>query len=100
MDSFLFALGAVAPIILTVVIGYALKSIGLMNASFARDANKLVFRIFMPVMLFLNIYRIEDLSGMDFGYIGFVLIALIVIFLCSIPAVIAVSRKKDRRGGP
>ena len=98
MDSFLFALGAVAPIILTVVIGYALKSIGLMNASFARDANKLVFRIFMPVMLFLNIYRIEDLSGMDFGYIGFVLIALIVIFLCSIPAVIAVSRKKDRRG--
>ena len=55
MDSLIFAINAVAPIILVVAIGYLLKKKGFMNAEFARAANKLVFRIFLPSMLFLNI---------------------------------------------
>ncbi|MBQ8358262.1 MAG: AEC family transporter [Clostridia bacterium] len=98
MDSLLFALGAVAPIILMVVFGYFLKRIGWIQGDFAKDANKLVFRVFMPVMLFLNIYRIEDLSGMDFGYIGFVVVALLAVFLLSIPATVIAARRKNRRG--
>ena len=65
MDSFIFSVCAVAPIVLTVLIGYFLKSIGMMKEQFAKDANKLVFRVFMPVMLFLNIYKIKDLSGFN-----------------------------------
>ena len=55
MDSFIFALSAIAPIVLTVLIGYFLKRIGWMNESFSKAANKLVFRVFMPVMLFVKI---------------------------------------------
>ena len=98
MDSLLFSLGAVAPIIAMVLIGYFLKQIGWMDARFAKDANRLVFRVFMPVMLFLNIYKIEDVGGMDFGYIWYVVAALLIIFLVSIPAVLAVSRTKNRCG--
>lgn len=98
MDSFVFSVSAVAPIVLTVLIGYFLKSIGMMKEQFAKDANKLVFRVFMPVMLFLNIYKIKDLSGFDFGFIGYVLLALLIIFFVSIPAVIAVTKDKGRRG--
>ena len=98
MDSLLFSLGAVAPIILMVVIGYMLKQIGWMDARFAKDANRLVFRVFMPVMLFLNIYKIDNMDGMEFGYIWYVVIVLLLVFLISIPAVLAVARKKDRCG--
>lgn len=98
MDSFLFSVGAVAPIVLMVIIGYFLKMIGWMDERFAKDANKLVFRAFMPIMLFLNIYRIEDLSGIDFGFIGFVLIILLAVFFLSIPASAVVTKNKDRRG--
>jgi len=98
MDSLLFSLGAVAPIIVMVLLGYFLKQIGWMNARFAKDANRLVFRVFMPVMLFLNIYKIEDVGGMDFGYIWYVVAVLMIVFLASIPAVLAVARKKDRCG--
>lgn len=98
MDSLLFSLGAVAPIIFMVLIGYFLKQIGWMDATFAKNANRLVFRVFMPVMLFLNIYRIEDVGSMEFGYIWYVVAMLILIFLVSIPAVLAVARKKDRCG--
>ena len=61
MDSFLFALNAVLPIIIMVVIGYFLKRIGFLNAEFAKMGNKLVFRVLLPAMLFLNVYKMESL---------------------------------------
>lgn len=98
MESFVFALSAVAPIILAVVVGYFFKKIGMMDESFSKKANKLVFRAFMPVMLFVNIYKIDDLSNVDFGFIGFALIALLVIFGVSVPACMWIAGKKDRVG--
>ncbi|MBE6556085.1 MAG: AEC family transporter [Ruminococcaceae bacterium] len=98
MDSLIFALGAVAPIVFMVIIGYLLKKLDWMDARFARKANKLVFTAFMPVMLFLNIYRIEDLAGVNWSFILYVVIALLLIFFVSIPFSIMVASKKNRRG--
>lgn len=97
MDSLIFALSAVAPIVLTVIVGYFFKKIGMMDESFAKKANKLVFRAFMPVMLFVNIYKMS-LSDVDLGFIGYCLIALFVIFGLSIPACMLIAGKKDRVG--
>ena len=55
MDSFLFALGAIAPIILMTAIGYFLKKAGFITENLAKALNKLVFRVFLPTMLFLNV---------------------------------------------
>ena len=98
MDSLIFALSAVAPIILTVIIGYFLKKIKMMDEPFSKKANKLVFRVFMPVMLFVNIYKISDLSSVDFGFIGYALISLFIIFAISIPFCIMIAGKRDRIG--
>ncbi len=98
MESLIFALNAVAPIVLAVVVGYVLKSIGMMDEKFSKMANKLVFRVFMPVMLFVNIYKISDLSEIDLGFIGFSMIALAVIFAVALPACIIMTKKNDRRG--
>ena len=98
MDSFLFALGAVAPIVLMVLVGYFLKSIGWMNARFAKEANKLVFRVFMPVMLFLNIYRIKSFAEFEIDFILYVVLALLLIFALFTPLVKLVSKEKNRHG--
>ena len=98
MDSLIFATGAVAPIIAMVTIGYVLKRIGFMTAEFAKAANKLVFRLFLPVMLFLNIYNIEDLATMDFGYVVYVLLAVLVIFLVTLPLTRLVTKGSAQRG--
>lgn len=97
MDSFIFALSAVAPIVLAVIVGYFFKKIGMMDEDFAKKANKLVFRAFMPVMLFVNIYKMS-LSDVDLGFIGYCLIALFIIFALSIPACMMIAGKKDRVG--
>ena len=97
MDSLIFALSAVAPIVLTVVVGYFFKKIGMMDEDFAKKANKLVFRAFMPVMLFVNIYKMK-ISDIDLGFIGFCLISLFVVFGLAVPASMIIAGKKDRVG--
>ena len=98
MDSLIFAINAVAPIILMVVIGYLLKKKGFMSADFARAANKLVFRIFLPSMLFLNVYKIGDIGEVKLGYIFYVVAVLIALFAVALPLVIVTTKHSDRRG--
>ena len=92
MDSFIFALNSVAPIIIMVAIGYVLKKTGILPVNIAGAANKLVFRVFLPCMLFLNVYNIESFDGVHLGYVIYALIALVGIFLVSIPLVMIVTK--------
>jgi len=98
MNSFLFAVNAVTPILLTVAVGYLLKRLQLMNATFTKAANRLVFHVFLPAMLFLNIYRIEDLGDMEPFFILYGVLALLTIFLAAIPLSIIATKKDERRG--
>ena len=98
MGSFVFALNAVLPIILTVAIGYFLKRIGLITTELARGGNKLVFRVFLPALLFLNVYEISDLKSVGFGYIIYAVLAVLLIFAIALPLVILLTKDNPRRG--
>ena len=99
-NAFTFALNATLPIVLTVAIGYMLKRIGLMSLDFAKMANKLVFRIFLPVMLFMNVYGIDlnKMSSMSFGYVFYGIGGVLLVFALGIPIAIMVTARGDRRG--
>lgn len=98
MDSLIFALEAVLPIVIMVALGYGIKRIGLVKADFAKIVNKLVFRIFLPVMLFLNVYKMEGIGSLSPTYIFYGAIAVVALFALSIPAVMAITKRGDRRG--
>ncbi len=98
IESFLFAFNSIAPIVFMVVIGYILKRIGFMSGEFSKMANKLVFRLFLPVMLFKNIYGIDSISSVRIGYIIYAAAAIIILFLIAIPTVIFLTKKKTCRG--
>lgn len=97
MDSFLFAVNAVLPIILMVALGYLLRRLGFINADFAKRGNKLVFRVFLPVMLFLNVYNID--ASMDIGitYIGYAVIATFIFYFLAILLSGFSTKEKNRR---
>ena len=69
MSDIVFAINATAPIVLMVAIGYFLKKTGMLDAVVGRTLNKLVFRVFLPAMLFLNVYKIESFSDIDFSFV-------------------------------
>lgn len=98
MESFVFALNAVAPIIIIVALGYFLKKTGWMELDFAKKINKLVFHVFLPAMLFLNVYKIESTSGLALGYIFYAVVGVLIVFAVSLPLVMAVTKNADRRG--
>ena len=56
MESFVFAVNAVLPIVAMAALGYLLKRKGIVGKDFAKTGNRLVFKIFLPVMLFTNVY--------------------------------------------
>ena len=98
MQSLIFALNAVLPIIMMVVLGYFFKKVGIVKQDNAKILNKLVFRVFLPVMLFLNVYNIQMVSGIEYGYVLYAVVAVVMIFLISIPIIIAVTQNNEHRG--
>lgn len=95
-DNLIFSLNATLPIFLMMVVGWCLKKLLFLDEHSNNALNKLVFRIFLPALLFL------DLSKQDFGSIWdtkFVLYCFIVTVL-SIGIAFALSlfdkNKRDR----
>lgn len=97
MSDLLFAVNAVLPIILMISVGYALKRIGILEDETAKKLNTLVFRVFLPVMLFLNIYKIEDLGAIDLSFVLYAIGMTLLLFLIGIPVVHVMFRDNAQR---
>jgi len=98
MNSFIFALNAVLPIVLTVALGYILKKLGLMTAEFSKTANRLVFKVLLPAMLFLNVYKTEAAKNIELTYIIYVFVCVLIFFALAFPMVTLCTRQRQRRG--
>ena len=98
MTDLIFAINATAPIVLMVVVGYFLKRLGMLDGNVARVLNKLVFRVFLPAMLFLNMYKIESLADVDFGFVWYTVIATVVLFCAAFGAVLLFTNENPKRG--
>ncbi len=81
-----------------VVCGFFIKKIGILSIETSKIINKIVFRLLLPCSLFLNVYSIEDLGSIDFGYILFAMIATVLIFFIFIPLSKIVSKENPLRG--
>ena len=97
LDSLNFSLNAVLPIFLMVIIGFLLKKIGLIDMAFVKKTNKIVFLIFIPALLFYNIYKLDDISDIRYGYVIYSAVALVAIMLIGLPLVIISTKRNDRR---
>lgn len=98
MESFIFAVNATLPIVLTVLLGYFIKKIGLLKPDAAKVINNIVFRVLLPAMLFLNIYNIANIGDISLTYVWYGIGVTILIFLIFLPIVNAVIKQKNQRG--
>ena len=98
IDDLLYTVNAVMPIILMVAIGYLMKKSGILNDGAVACMNKLVFNLLLPIMLFVNVYKFEDINDVDLAYILFVAAVVVVLAIAAVPLSYAVT--KDRRRIP
>ena len=86
MGSFVVCINAVLPIFLLMAAGYAARCFHLLDRADVEKINRIVFRAFMPVMVFYNIYCSELSSAMRgslLGFRGVELVSLLGVFASS-----------------
>ena len=98
MEILTTALEAVLPIVLLILLGYFLRSKGLFAESFLVTGNKLVFRVCLPVMLFVNVYRIESFEQIPWDIILYCVVVVLVIFALGLLTALVVTPIPQRRG--
>lgn len=80
MDSLLFSLRATVPVFLLIVLGGLFRKAGLLDKAFCQTCDRLVFRVFLPVMLFCDMAATDLRANFDGAYLLFCAGATTVIF--------------------
>jgi malate permease and related proteins len=80
METFIFAINAIFPIVLLIGLGYMLKKIEFYDDYFLNTLNKYVFRVGLPILLFYNVYNIPSLNDIDWIIILFSVFGLLAVF--------------------
>ena len=98
MENFIFSFNVLLPIIIEIAIGFMLKTIKIIDPHTAKGANKIVFKLFLPAMLFNNLYTAEISNAFNPRLIIFALIAvcITVALLCLVIPVF--EKDKTKRG--
>ncbi len=94
----LTAVNAVVPIVLLILLGYFLRQKGFLNEGFTKIGNKLVFHVFLPVMLFVNVYTIESFSAIAWDVVVFTVGMLFTLFFVGILLASLTTKKQNRKG--
>ena len=97
MDSFIFAINAVLPILLLVSLGYFLKRIKLLSDEFLAKGNKFCFYVALPALLFKNIYD-SSFTNIDWKLIIFAVVAILSVFTIGLILVILFCKDRSKKG--
>ena len=92
------AFNAVIPIVLMILLGYLLHRSGAMNDNFVKSGNRLGFNLFLPAMLFVNVYSIESVDVIRWDVVLYCIPMILVIFLLCIATLGITTRVPERRG--
>lgn len=95
---FLTAVNAVVPILLLILLGYLLRQIGFLSDSFSKTGNELVFKVCLPVMLFVNIYNIAGFSAIDWTVVLYAMGALVLLILIGVIVALTATKVPERKG--
>lgn len=80
MENFIVCLNAVLPLFIILTIGYLSRCAGLVDNNDVIKMNKLAFRVFMPVLMFYNVYTSDIFSSIRLGLIIYSVVTVLVMF--------------------
>lgn len=95
LETFLYALNAVVPLVLTIFLGYFLRRIGFFSDTFLKIGYRFSFYVALPCMLFCNVYSIKSFREIDLSTVVYAV--LVVVALFSVGALVSLLFIKDRR---
>ena len=94
MGDLIFSLSVVLPLILLMMVGYFLQKIKIFTSEFSVKCNKVCFEVFLPCLVFYNVYTNGMGNKEEMNTLAYCLVAslvLIAILLSTVPFIV-----KDR----
>lgn len=98
MSAFHVCLNAVLPIFIMMALGFFARRLGAIKREDVPKLNKLVFRWFMPVMLFYNIYTSELSRAVQPRLLAFSALCVLCAYGLSLGYVLLTEKDKSKRG--
>lgn len=92
------AVNAVLPIVLLILLGYILKRKNFISENFVIMGNKLVFKVLLPCMLFINVYDIESFSVIHWDIVIYAVVMVVIIFGLGLITAVLTTDVAKRRG--
>lgn len=80
-ESFLVALRVVIPMAILMCVGAVIRRAGVIDRPDMRKMDRVTFKLFMPILLFKNIYDTSLGEGMEGGEVAFAVAGLVLVFL-------------------
>ena len=78
MENLIFSLNATVPVFLLMLVGLFLNKIGWIDEVFASRMNKFVFRVALPVKVFLDLGTVDFSKVWNLKFVGFCFIATLL----------------------
>ncbi|WP_195251246.1 AEC family transporter [Romboutsia sp. 1001713B170207_170306_H8] len=81
MNNLILSFNVVSPLFLVMSLGYYLKHIKLLDLKTLNSMNTICFKVFLPLLLFYNVYKSDIKSSFNLNLILFSVISVIILFL-------------------
>lgn len=98
MDTIIFAINAILPIILVIGLGYILGRTKIFDKHFINVGDRFVFLVALPLLLFTNIYQIDSIDQIDWPLVLYSVIMIFVIFFISLITVLIFTKDEKQKG--
>ena len=98
MSNFILSINVVAPLFLTIAFGYYIKKINLVDDYSLKKMNNLIFKTFLPMLLFINVYNTKIEGGINMRLMIFAPAAILITFLSACIIIPFVEKENRKRG--
>lgn len=98
MENLILSFNVVLPLFLNIALGYALRCMHMMDEFTQKNLNKLVFKVFLPIYVFNNIYTTNIAVAFQPGLVALTMGGVLAIFAFLMAFVPKVETDNAKRG--
>lgn len=98
MENILLCINAVLPLFITIGLGYVARRLGMLDVKDVLKINRIAFYIFMPFMMFHNIYDADLSTAVNPKLIVFAVVCVLAVFGLSVAFTLLYTKDRSRQG--
>lgn len=98
MENLILSINVVLPLFLTMALGYVLKCLKMFDDNTLKVMNNITFKVFLPLLLFYNIYKTDLNGAINLKLIFFALLSVTITFVILCIFIPFIEKDNKKRG--